>query len=280
MAIVIASSSIAYAQQDTETVVVEGARKVTVVNGSDSQSVKIEGSADDPDYYYYREVQAGKNSRAFESEMLDFNVLLAPKKKTTKSQTALGLFNVYGGFMVNATSSYDFAYWHSGEYGFSILGYQSRDIFRGFRIKALFGFGWKEFASKDDFMYEKAGGGISKIAVPSNINLKKSLVRVSSVQTPIFFDFYLKNERIGLSFGPVVNFNYTSLIKNKYSIAGGQLQKEKDRNIHAKPVTVDYQVNLTLKYAGFYVKCAPHGIFDTKYSPDLNTVTVGVRINW
>ncbi len=91
--------------------------------------------------------------------------------------------------------------------------------------------------------------------------------------------FYSKRDRFGIAVGPVANFNFHSKIKNVYTMGGGSVQKDKEKNIHARPVTLDYMAMVRFSDLGLYVKWSPHGIFDSAYSPDIQTVTVGTVLN-
>ncbi len=292
LAMVFASSSIISAQEQADTTVVRKPDEVIIVNSSTSQSVRIKGSADDSDYTYFSEFEAGEKGSAYESENFGFLDFDLPFGETVKEKTrpssnfrssanfSAGVFKLYGGFMTSFNDNpYDFGYWDSHEWGFSILKYDSRKLGSFFQFCPSIGFGFKNFKPEEDIMYQKVDGGIGVEAVPENMSLKKSVVRVASVTAPLMFDFYSRRDRIGVQFGPVVNFNFHSKIKNVYTMGGGKEQKDKQMNIHATPVTVDYMAMLRFRSLGFYVKCSPHSVFDTSYNAGIKTITVGLLLN-
>ncbi len=283
-AIAIASASIASAQEKVDSVVVENPRRVVVVSDATSQSVSIKGSADDSGYTYYRKVEVGKSGDVYESErfgLFDFNVPFAKKPKTAKAKFNAGLFNIYGGFMVNSkpVEPYGFDSWISDDWGFSLFRYKSRPIGKCLHITSALGFGFKNFTSSENVMYNKVDGGITVAPVPADIKLKSSVVKLYYMTVPFMLEFYSKNDRFGFSLGPVINLNYHSRIKNVYTV-NGQVAKDKVKNIHAKPVTVDYMGLIRFTELGLFVKWAPHGHFDAAYSQDIQTVTVGVIMNF
>ncbi len=296
LAMLFASSSIISAQEQADTTIVRKPDEVVIVNSSTSQSISIKGSADDPDYTYFSEFESGSKGRSYESEnfgFLDFDIPFGNAVKITpepgnkrpdtfssRSKFSAGFFKMYGGSMVSFNENpYKFGYWNSHEWGFSVLKYESRRLGSVFSFCPSLGFGFKNYRSGEDVMYQKVDGGIAVADVPDNMSLKKSVVRVASVTAPIMFDFYSRRDRIGFQFGPVVNFNFHSKIKNVYTMSGGKEQKDKLKNIHATPVTVDYMAMLRFRALGFYVKCSPHSVFDTSYSPGIKSVTVGLIIN-
>ncbi len=281
-ALAIASLSMASAQEKADTLTIENPRKVTVISEGTSQSVSIEGLADDPDYTYYRKVDAGESGNVHEYDgvgMLDFNVPFTkkPKKKRTTATWEAGIFDLYGGFMVHAKPNpYEFENWQSNEAGVSVFRYKSRPISPYFHISSLLGFSLRDFRPVEDMMFRKSDGGLSLVPVPENTDLGLSKVMIFSANIPVFLNFHSRRDKLNFSLGPVVNMNFHSRIKNVYSVNGGKKVKDREKNIHAKAVSVDYMAMLKFSDFGFYARWSPHGIFDTGYSSDAKTVSVGL----
>lgn len=291
MAAAFALLSAAYAQEGTDTLVVRNPEEVVLITSPDYSSLSIKGSADDPDYTYYREVETGESSRIYESEnvaKLDFSLPFSyPTKEDesldyqNKASFLFGFFKVYNGLMVSpASNPYNLNYGHLGDFGFSVLKYDGRMI-GGFSFNPSLGFGWRSYLAEEGLIYQKSEtGGIAAASIPGGMDLKYSKATVFSVQAPLMFDFYSRKDKIGVQFGPIVNVNVSSRIKNVYKMDGGKKQKDKLKNIHHVPFSVDYMAMLRFKWLGFYVKYSPQSLLDTRYSPGMrNSVTVGIFIN-
>ncbi len=285
IAIAIASSSMISAQDKTDTLTVVGPREVLVISNDTSQTVSIKGSADDPKYTYYRRVDVGKGGNVHESEkigMIDFSVPFDRKPKNQKKAVfEAGCFNITGGSMVSINPNpYDFEYGVSGKFGFSVFRYTSRPITPFFNVTASLGWGFTKFTSEDDTIYHKIDGGLAAVPVPEGMDLKRSVVWISSFEIPIMFNFYSKKDLFGVSFGPVLKHNLNSWIRNVYTMNGGKKQKVREKNIHHKPVGLDYMAMIRLSGLGFFVQWSPHGIFDTAYNTDFSTVMVGMVLDF
>ncbi len=284
----IVATSMLYAQN--ETVVIENPEKVTIVTGQNTQSVYVQGSKDNPDAVYYRAVEAPKNGSSFEKSGpiggLDFNLPFVKKETVnrnskvgrTYASTYGGLFP-YFGFMMQQESPYKFSPWASYEYGAKILDYEYKG--KVFGISAGLGLGWKDFMSRNDVMYHKGADGIEVGPVMQSFDVKKSVFRVASVIAPVNVGFFWRVAELGFSVGPVLNFNYHSKIKNKYSINGGSVQKVKEKDLNVAPLTVDWQASLCVGGdISFYVKYSPNNYFDSASAPALNNVMhIGIKTN-
>ncbi len=284
MMIAIASSSIASAQEKKDSLVVENPRRVVIVSDETSQSVSIQGSEDDPDYTYYRKVETGKSGNVYENErvgLFDFNLPFTEKPKTEKAKFNAGFFNLFAGHMVYPAveEPYRFQNFRSGEWGFTLFRYRSRPIGKHMHFTSGLGFGFKDFRSTDDIMYHKVDGGITVVPVPDGMKLKRSVVSVASVTVPFMLDFYSSNDKFGFMFGPIVYVNLPGSITNVYKVNGDR-RRELENNVHVRPITLEYMALIRYSDLGLFVKWAPHGIFNPKYSVDLKMVTVGTILNF
>lgn len=81
--------------------------------------------------------------------------------------------------------------------------------------------------------------------------------------------------KLGFSLGAIVNFNTHASLKTRYNL-GDEKVKLTDNNIHQTPVTVDFQVSISCKAVGIYVKYSPCNILDTSYGPKFSALSAGI----
>ena len=94
---------------------------------------------------------------------------------------------------------------------------------------------------------------------------------------PIFYNLGF-GRGYGITIGPVVNFNASSSIVNKYTIDGDK-RKDKYKYVHCNLVTVDAMAQLNLRDVSIYGRYSPMNVMDKKYWPEFSTWSVGVAVS-
>ena len=93
-----------------------------------------------------------------------------------------------------------------------------------------------------------------------------------SLNFPIRYQY--QGRRFGFSLGPVLNFNTYSSIKTKYKLDGHKY-KEKYKNAHPTPVTVDFMGTVSTPIIDFYVKYSPFNVLKSDYGLKFKTLSIG-----
>jgi hypothetical protein len=137
---------------------------------------------------------------------------------------------------------------------------------------------WRCFTRTDSYsMFKNPDGGIEIGSFPDESHPKLSRLKVFSFSTPFLLSFEI-SDGFGFTLGPVVNFNTSSRIVNKYTLYSDK-QKDKIKNVHCEPITVDVMFQLNLGGdLNFFVKYSPMNLMDNTYWKDFQNVTFGFTI--
>ena len=104
-----------------------------------------------------------------------------------------------------------------------------------------------------------------------------SRLTIFSLNMPIFYSLGF-GRGYGITLGPVVNFNASSSIVNKYTFDGDK-KKDKYKYAHCNLVTVDVMAQLNLRDVSIYGRYSPMSVMDKKYWPEFSTWSVGVAVS-
>ncbi|MCH3995514.1 MAG: hypothetical protein LKE54_10840 [Prevotella sp.] len=140
-----------------------------------------------------------------------------------------------------------------------------------------FGIDWRNYRMTDNQYFSKADNGVTSLqAIPDGAKLKFSRIKVTSITVPFLYRRSLSRE-FKLSVGPVVNLNYHSSILTKYELNGAVI-KDKAKDVHTNPVTVDFLAILKTPCLSYYFKYSPCNVIDTSYGPKFQTLSFGIYL--
>jgi hypothetical protein len=140
-----------------------------------------------------------------------------------------------------------------------------------------FGIDWRNYRMNGNQYFSKAANGVTSLqAVPDGANLKFSRIKVTSITVPLLYRHSLSG-RFRLSVGPVVNLNYHSSILTKYELNGVEV-KNKAKDVHVNPVTVDFLAVLKTPCLSYYFKYSPCNALDTSFGPKFQTLSFGIYL--
>lgn len=105
---------------------------------------------------------------------------------------------------------------------------------------------------------------------------KKSRLRVFSLNLPVLFSFEVF-DAVGVTFGPVFDFNVDSNIKNKYRLDGDKC-KDKYKHVHSNVFNVDVLMELNVFGISFFAKYSPMSLMDKSYWPEFQTWSFGIAL--
>lgn len=272
-------SCLAQTSQDT-TIVVNNAKKITIEKSRNSMAVKVEGTADNPDYFYSQTMEVDSSAAVIATEKnadWDFTIPFVNKNKKSRRYYMTENLTSVGFGMVNALHAPDDLKVDMGaSYELSV------DNLLKFRYNLLpatsvslgAGMSWRNYRMTGHTRFVKEGNNIVLDNYPEGADIKFSRLKIFSITVP-----FMVNQAIGrkavLSLGPVVNINTYGSLKTRYVLNGEKI-KEQSKNIRQNSATIDFMAKLRLGKIGVYAKYSPSDVLNTAFGPEFNSFSTGV----
>ena len=267
--------------QDT-IIVVNNAKKVTIEKKRNSMFVKVEGSDDNPDYFYSQRMEVDSTAAVIIEEKnadWDFNIPFINKKSKTKKYRRNLCVGGFGFGVVNAMdapegmdvdmgSSYELSLDHLLRFNYNILPTTS--------VSMGFGMTWRNYRMTGSTRFIKEGDKLFLGAYPEGADIKFSRLKVFSLTVPFMINQSL-GRKVVFSVGPVVNFNTHASLKTRYTLNGEKV-KETDNNIHQNRMTIDLMAKLRFNSLGVYAKYSPSDILNTEFGPKFRSFSAGITL--
>ena len=272
-------SCLAQTSQDT-TIVVNNAKKITIEKSPNSMAVKVEGTADNPDYFYSQTMEVDSSAAVIATEKnadWDFTIPFVNKNKKSRRYYMTENLTSVGFGMVNALHAPDDLNVDMGaSYEISV------DNLLKFRYNLLpatsvslgAGMSWRNYRMTGHTRFVKEGNNIVLDNYPEGADIKFSRLKIFSITVP-----FMVNQAIGrkavLSLGPVVNINTYGSLKTRYVLNDEKI-KEQSKSIRQNSATVDFMAKLRLGKIGVYAKYSPSHVLNTAFGPEFNSFSTGV----
>lgn len=267
--------------QDT-IIVVNQAKKVTIEKKHNSMAVKVEGSAENPDYFYSQRMEVDSTAAVIIEEKnadWDFNIPFINKNSKTKKYRGNLCVGGFGFGVVNAIetsegmdmdmgASYEFSLDHLLRFNYNILPATS--------VSMGFGMTWRNYRMTGRTRFIKEGDKLVLGAYPEGSDIKFSRLKVFSLTVPFMINQSL-GRKVVFSVGPVVNFNTHASLKTRYTLNGEKV-KEKNNNIHQNRMTVDLMAKLRFNSLGVYAKYSPSDMLNTDFGPKFRSFSTGITL--
>ena len=267
--------------QDT-TIVVNNAKKVTIEKKRNSMAVKVEGTEENPDYFYSQRMEVDSTAAVIIEEKnadWDFNIPFINKKSKTKKYRRNLCVGGFGFGVVNAMdapegmdvdmgSSYELSLDHLLRFNYNILPTTS--------VSMGFGMTWRNYRMTGRTRFIMEGDNLVLGAYPEGADIKFSRLKVFSLTVPFMINQSLGRKMV-FSVGPVVNFNTHASLKTRYTLNGEKV-KETDNNIHQNRMTIDLMAKLRFKSLGLYAKYSPSDMLNTEYGPKFRSFSAGITL--
>ena len=267
--------------QDT-IIVVNQAKKVTIEKKHNSMSVKVEGSAENPDYFYSQRMEVDSTAAVIiEEKNADwvFNIPFINKNSKTKKYRGNLCVGGFGFGVVNAIetsegmdmdmgASYEFSLDHLLRFNYNVLPATS--------VSMGFGMTWRNYRMTGRTRFIKEGDKLVLGAYPEGSDIKFSRLKVFSLTVPFMINQSL-GRKVVFSVGPVVNFNTHASLKTRYTLNGEKV-KEKNNNIHQNRMTVDLMAKLRFNSLGVYAKYSPSDMLNTDFGPKFRSFSTGITL--
>ena len=267
--------------QDT-IIVVNQAKKVTIEKKHNSMAVKVEGSAENPDYFYSQRMEVDSTAAVIIEEKnadWDFNIPFINKNSKTKKYRGNLCVGGFGFGVVNAIetsegmdmdmgASYEFSLDHLLRFNYNVLPATS--------VSMGFGMTWRNYRMTGHTRFIKEGDKLVLGAYPEGSDIKFSRLKVFSLTVPFMINQSL-GRKVVFSVGPVVNFNTHASLKTRYTLNGEKV-KEKNNNIHQNRMTVDLMAKLRFNSLGVYAKYSPSDMLNTDFGPKFRSFSTGITL--
>ncbi|MBQ8874783.1 MAG: hypothetical protein IJY60_05700, partial [Bacteroides sp.] len=242
--------------QDT-IIVVKNPNQVTIEKTRNSMSVKVEGSADNPDYYYLQKMEVDSTAAVITEEKnadWDFTIPFIGKKKENRKSRMNLCVGGFGFGMVNAIdapddmnvdmgASYELMWDNMLKLNYYVVPNTTS-------ISMGFGMTWRNYRMTGRTRFIQKGDNLLLGSYPEGAEIKFSRLKVFSLTVPFMINQSL-GRNVVLSVGPVINFNTHASLKTRYALNGEKV-KEKSNDIHHSKMTIDLMAKLRFKSIGVY----------------------------
>lgn len=272
---------LAQTSQDT-TIVVNNAHKVTIEKTQRSLAVKVEGSAENPSYFYSHQMEVDTTASVITTEKnadWDFTIPFVGKKKKSRkyfitrdiTSISIGMVNAVKGsdpLNIDMGASYEVSVDNVVRTFYNLAPSTSVSIGAGVR--------WRNYRMTGNTRFVKEGNNLVLDNYPEGADVKFSRLKTFSISVPVMFNQAI-NHHVAISLGTVINVNTYGSLKTRYTL-GDEKMVEKSKNIHQNRTTVDFTAILRFKQIGIYAKYSPSNVLNTEFGPKFNSYSAGISL--
>lgn len=271
----------AQTSQDT-TIVVNNAHKVTIEKTQRSLAVKVEGSAENPSYFYSHQMEVDTTSSVITTEKnadWDFTIPFVGKKKESRkyfiirdiTSISIGMVNAVKGsdpLNIDMGASYELSVDNVVRTFYNLAPSTSVSIGAGVR--------WRNYRMTGNTRFVKEGNNLVLDNYPEGADVKFSRLKTFSISVPVMLNQAI-NHQVAISLGTVINTNTYGSLKTRYTL-GDEKMVEKSKDIHHNRTTVDFTAILRFKQIGIYAKYSPSNVLNTEFGPKFNSYSAGISL--
>lgn len=154
---------------------------------------------------------------------------------------------------------------------------QSRRSANRHKVSISFGIGWRNYrmAGRTRFVKD-ADGSIAADAYPERADIGFSRLKTFSLFFPLRYTFGVSRD-FRVSAAAVLSLNTYGSLKTCY-VLDGKKSRIIDKNIHQRPVSVEFQADAAWRFLGVYVRYSPCDLLKKSFGPGFKPLSVGVKI--
>ena len=270
---------LAQTSQDT-TIVVNNAKKVTIEKSNHSLAVKVEGTEENPSYFYSQQMKVDSTASVISKEKnadWDFTIPFVNKKKTPRNYSIVRDITSVGIGMVNCINASDELNIDMGasfELSVNNLLESSLYLTPSTTISLGVGATWRNYRMTGNTRFVKEGNNLFLDKYPEGAEIKFSRLKTFSITVPLMIHQAI-SQRIALSVGPVVNINTYGSLKTRYVLNDEKIL-EKSKDIHQNSATIDFMAQIHLGEIGLYAKYSPSDVLNTEFGPKFSSFSAGI----
>jgi len=299
--------------QTADTLRVKNVSEVIVITSKDSQSISLNGSANDSTFRYESSVRITPESnisvRENHLDLFNWDVITGRMEQRRLRDTTYSVIpekpsdtdtvdTESTGRRYRRVTTGQFDGWgfgvampYDGPSGVDIGGKAFSDIFLTLEsvdfhflgnhvsISTALNLGYRSFRLLDDGIFVKQDGMVQRTGVPSGLELKRSALRSNYVAVPALLSLsFGRYGQLELYGGAEICFNFNGRIKNNYTQEDPGVP-EKYRDISLEPLTWNYTAGIKLDKIGFYAKYSPCPFLKEGTGPSFKTYSVGILLD-
>ena len=211
------------------------------------------------------------------TKSMDFGIRLHQKDKSDWLLVSEGLGL---GFVtpVGATPALPSSMGRSLEFTWNVV-FGIRWTYGPHSITSGLGLNWRDYALKSDrYFYKNNDGSISLNEYDVKMEKRRSVINTFSLQVPMLYKLrFGSRKNIGLTVGPIINFNTVGHIVTKYKLESSEYVI-KTSGIKQNPVTVDLMGGISWSGIGVYARYAPMRVLRSSTGLDFKYFSTGIMV--
>ena len=249
----------------TDTLVINHPRKVTIISSDSLQRVIVSGKQGDDDFRYQNTIRLVDANYESNVNISRDHWELIPSVKVGRTRSDTASYSRYNNMLTahfgigftcptSVDQRIDFSTFKSWEI-FATIAQWDHFLDRRERNKVSLGLGidWRNYRITDDLFFTKApDGNVTVDKYPLEYEPKFSRIKVFSLTATLRYEHDF-GDGFAIGFGPVFNFNTYASIKTRYKLLGDKI-KHTEKNIRQRPITIDWMLNMRIAEVPFYVK--------------------------
>ena len=245
----------------TDTLVINYPKKVTIISGDSLQHVVVKGKQGDDDFVYQNTIRLVDANYESNVSISREHWELIPSVKIGRRNESRQYSNAISthlgvGFTcpTRVDERIDFSTFKSWEFFATIVQWDHFFDRHERNILSLgLGVDWRNYRMTDDLLFTKApDGNVIVEKFPLEFEPKFSRIKVFSLTATLRYEHDF-GDGFAIGFGPVFNYNAYASIKTRYKLLGDKV-KHTEKNIRQRPVTIDWMLNMRIADVPFYVK--------------------------
>ncbi len=263
----------ATAQEASDTLAsIKGAREITVTRSQEGLHAVVEGSADDPAYYYEYTTKYSDNGTESGTWTLNLPFLSSGNEYKTKKKAFIMGGEVYAGSSIPTGDTPMSA---SFEIGLSrVLNGSYR--FGTFSVDAGLGFGYVQYAV-GGMGFDSDRQHLVFVPYKENSRDNSSRLRIFRVHVPVTLTCMLTS-KVRLTAGAWFNLNFDAWASSFHTM-GDIEEKHTFKHLHQRILTTDAYLCAGYRNIGIYARYCPQSLFRNGWGPDFESVSVGLTFN-
>ena len=283
----------ASAQQRADTLVVNRPDKVTVITSSEAQEIRIQGSAEDPDYAYFGSIALSPDAAIAVQEggpdLFGFDIFKL-RKKQSPAPTVQRRPSRYStstveridlGFTESLSASRDLklSTRFCSDLGASFFNFRFRPFRTVLEFSTSLDLGYRAVAVSGGRQFVLEDGVVDVWPMDGSFRKQKSSLRYNYVGIPVYMSFLLGNRHNRLAFGVAGHYNFNGRIRDRHITSDGEKISYKTAGVPIEKLSWEYILRLDLDAFGAYVKYSPCPVLAKDAGPSFNTLSFGLSLN-
>lgn len=283
----------ASAQQRADTLVVNRPDKVTVITSSEAQEIRIQGSAEDPDYTYFGSIALSPDAAIAVQEggpvLFGFDIFkwrkkespapAAKRKPSRYSTTGFERFDLGFTETLSAPSDLKPSTRFCSDLGASFFNFRFRPFRTVLEFSTSLDLGYRAVAVSGGRQFVLEDGVVDVWPMDGSFRKQKSSLRYNYVGIPVYMSFLLGNRHNRLAFGVAGHYNFNGRIRDRYIPSNGEKFSYKTAGVPVEKLSWEYILRLDLDAFGAYVKYSPCPVLAKDAGPSFNTLSFGLSLN-